>query len=60
MKQIKANASVWNLLVASKKHRDVMYKALENLLISIEFTLEELVMLVSFKDSLKISFSIKT
>lgn len=59
MKQTKANASVWDLLVASKKHRDAMYEAIENLLVSTESTPEELVMLVGFKDNVEISFSDK-
>ena len=39
---------------------DAIYEALKNLLISIESTPEELVMLVGFKDSAKIFFLTKT
>ena len=56
---MKANTSMWDLLVSSKKHKDTTYEALENLLISIKSTPKELVILVGFKDSVDISFSNK-
>ena len=59
LKQMKVNASVWDLLDTSKKHMDAMYEALENLLISIKSTPKEFVMLVGFKDSVEIFFSDK-
>lgn len=59
LKQTKANASVWDLLVASKKHRDAMYEALGSLMVSTDSTPQELAMLVGFKDDAEISFSEK-
>ena len=46
-------------MVALKKHKNAIYEALENFLIFIESTPEELVTLVGFKDSAEISFSDK-
>ena len=59
LKQTKTNTSVKELLVASKKHMDAMYEALENLLVSIKSTPEDLFMLVGFKDNVYSSFFYK-
>ncbi|XP_050238216.1 uncharacterized protein LOC126687702 [Mercurialis annua] len=46
LRQTKANASVWDLLVASKTHRDAMFEALASLNINVNSTPQDLVQLV--------------
>ncbi|KAF2302606.1 hypothetical protein GH714_039561 [Hevea brasiliensis] len=57
LKRTQASVTVWELLLASEKHRTALTKALSVLKVSTEITLEEIAKVVLIEDGGHITFS---